>query len=49
MVLSASNNYSKSNVDLLSKSDDKEIKLKKLIQHGQIQIMLEMLLDMKEE
>ena len=38
MVLSSSNNYSKSNLDFATKNNDKKIKFKRLIQNGQIQI-----------
>ena len=37
MVLSSSNNYSKSNIEVL-KNNEKEIKVKKFFQNGQIQI-----------
>ena len=38
MVLSSSNNYLKSNLDVLDINVEKKVKLKKLIQNGQIQI-----------
>ena len=38
MVLSSSNNYSTNNLDLVEINGDKKVRLKKLIQNGQIQI-----------
>ena len=38
MVLSSSNNYSTNNLDLVGIKGDKKVRLKKLIQNGQIQI-----------
>ena len=38
MVLSSSNNYSTNNLDLVGINGDKKVRLKKLIQNGQIQI-----------
>ena len=38
MVLSSSNNYSKSHLDVVKVNNDKKDKLIRLIQNGQIQI-----------
>ena len=38
MILSSSNNYSTNNLDLVEINGDKKVRLKKLIQNGQIQI-----------